>query len=303
MAREVFKAVEIQKLGRPIVVDVPKIERDKIDEEEEIEEEKYTGPTVEEIEAEIEEKRLVFEENLAEKRREFQKEIDEIKAKAEEWAFNKVKQANEEYEKKMGEGGEEKNRIIAEAQDKADRIMQEAEKKASQIESEAYSRGFNEGRDEGYQTGREEVDRLVERLKIILSSAISKRNEVIDEAEAEVVDIIITIARKVVKIITDEQKMVVVENVKKSLEKLRGRAEITIQVNTEDLQKTAKYKKEFIDMLESIEHVRVLEDNTVERGGCIISTDFGSIDARIASQLSEIESKIKEISPQYDEHY
>jgi hypothetical protein len=35
----------------------------------------------------------------------------------------------------------------------------------------------------------------------------------------------------------------------------------------------------------------------VDKGGCIIETDFGEIDARISSQLAELESKILEISP------
>ena len=41
----------------------------------------------------------------------------------------------------------------------------------------------------------------------------------------------------------------------------------------------------------------MLEDSSVERGGCIVETDFGAIDARISSQLAELEEKILEISP------
>ncbi|MDE6704594.1 MAG: flagellar assembly protein FliH, partial [Treponemataceae bacterium] len=48
---------------------------------------------------------------------------------------------------------------------------------------------------------------------------------------------------------------------------------------------------------ESVEGVSVYEDSSVDKGGCIVETDFGSIDARIASQLGELESKVLEISP------
>jgi flagellar assembly protein FliH len=40
-----------------------------------------------------------------------------------------------------------------------------------------------------------------------------------------------------------------------------------------------------------------VEDTSVDEGGCVIETDFGEIDARIASQLAELEAKILEISP------
>ena len=49
--------------------------------------------------------------------------------------------------------------------------------------------------------------------------------------------------------------------------------------------------------VENIKNITVVEDTTVERGGCVIETDFGAIDARISSQLSELEQKILEISP------
>ena len=41
----------------------------------------------------------------------------------------------------------------------------------------------------------------------------------------------------------------------------------------------------------------ILEDSSVEKGGCIVETDFGAIDARISSQLTELENKILEVSP------
>ena len=50
-------------------------------------------------------------------------------------------------------------------------------------------------------------------------------------------------------------------------------------------------------MVESVKSVTVVEDSTVDRGGCIIETDFGQIDARISSQLHEIEEKIVELAP------
>ena len=40
-----------------------------------------------------------------------------------------------------------------------------------------------------------------------------------------------------------------------------------------------------------------MEDSTVEKGGCIVETDFGEIDATIHSQLHELEEKILEVSP------
>ena len=55
--------------------------------------------------------------------------------------------------------------------------------------------------------------------------------------------------------------------------------------------------RSFINRVENIKGIVVLEDSSVEKGGCIVETDFGAIDARISSQLNELEEKIMEISP------
>jgi flagellar assembly protein FliH len=44
-------------------------------------------------------------------------------------------------------------------------------------------------------------------------------------------------------------------------------------------------------------NITVAEDSSVDVGGAIIETDFGQIDARISSQLREIEDRITELAP------
>jgi len=58
-----------------------------------------------------------------------------------------------------------------------------------------------------------------------------------------------------------------------------------------------EHVKDFVAMAENARKMSIVEDTTVDRGGCVIETDFGEIDARIASQLSELEDRILEVAP------
>jgi len=300
VAKHVFKSISIKDIGKPITIDAGSFEAPEV-KKEIVEAEEVMGTSLEELEAEIEEKRRQFEDELSKKKANFEEEIQKTQRDAENWAFEKVKEANEQYETKVHDADDQAKSILSQAQKEADQIIKIATEEAARKENDAYKKGYDEGREEGFTTGKDEVDRLITRLNIILSSAIKKRNEIIEEAESQIIDIVITIARKVVKSITESQKRVVYDNISEALKKLKGRAEVTIRVNSEDLQMTTKHKKEFIQMVEGIEQVRILEDNTVDKGGCYISTDFGSIDARISTQLSEIEEQIKKISPVKEE--
>lgn len=72
---------------------------------------------------------------------------------------------------------------------------------------------------------------------------------------------------------------------------------MVIRVNLADVKMTTEHIQNFISAAENIKNITVVEDSTVDQGGCIIETDFGAVDARIASQLNELEQKILEISP------
>lgn len=187
--------------------------------------------------------------------------------------------------------------IIENAKLEAKKIESEISDKETQILNEARKRGYQEGWEEGISKGKDEVKRLVERVQIILNSAIQKRNEILIETEQQIVGLVLLIAKKVIKVISENQKNVVINNVIQSLRKLKSRGEVAIRVCLADLELTTQHKQDFIEMVEGVKSIKILEDSTVDRGGCIIDTDFGSIDARISSQLHEIEEKIIELMP------
>ena len=71
----------------------------------------------------------------------------------------------------------------------------------------------------------------------------------------------------------------------------------TLYETIPNFHNTVSRYKDFMRAVENIQNITVAEDSSIDRGGCIIETDFGAIDARISSQLAELEQKILEISP------
>ncbi|MCL2374866.1 MAG: FliH/SctL family protein, partial [Treponema sp.] len=130
-----------------------------------------------------------------------------------------------------------------------------------------------------------------------LERAQDKRAEILEQTEQEIVSLVLLIARKVIKVISENQRNVIVSNIVQALRKVKGRGNILIRVNMADLKLSTQQKKDFINLVEGAKSIQVVEDSSVDEGGCIVETDFGEIDARISSQLSELETRILEISP------
>lgn len=183
---------------------------------------------------------------------------------------------------------EERRQIVNAAQQESEQIVATAHTEAEQIQREAHDAGHKEGFNKGY----EQVEPVVERLKEVTGKIVQKRQEILTSIEGQMADLVLLIARKVVKILTKENRQIVVENVRRALELVRKRGEVTIRINPADLHLSAASLKKITDAIEHDGMINFIEDGSIEVGGCLIETEFGEIDARIHSQILEIENKI-----------
>jgi len=296
VAKNVFRADEILYQSRKVFIKPPEVEPEEVREDIESLEE-YTGPTVEDLRRDADEFKARWEEEKARIIQSARDEAEAIKQEAERAAFDEVKRKNNQAQKIRQEAEDEAKRIIEEAKSKAQELEAEIQQKVDKVEKEAFEKGHEEGREQGFQEGQKEIERLVDTLQQIISAAIDKRNEIIQESETQVINLVLLIAKKVIKVISENQKNVVINNVVQALRKLKSRGDVVIRVNLSDVELTSEHINDFLKMVENVKSVTVLEDSSVDRGGCIIETDFGQIDARVSSQLHEIEEKILELAP------
>ncbi len=256
----------------------------------------YQGPSIEEMEAELERYRRETEEDvrkLLEEARDKEKEIIENGKAA---AFREVQEAREQIKVEREKFKIETEQEIERGKYEAEKMIKEAELKVSEIEHQAYKKGYEAGREEGYKEGQAEVMRLVDRLGTIVSTAVDIRDDIIRSSEKLMTDMILMIARKVIKDEIVERREVVINNIKEAIQRVKDRDRIDIRVNFADLDMTTAHKDELIKMMDTLKKVNIYEDNRVDRGGCIIETDVGAIDARISTQLDAVEESIRSVT-------
>ncbi len=296
MAKTVFRPGEAKQSMEKVVLPLFK-DYSPVEEVIEEVEEEYTGPTADDLRREAEEFKKQWEVEKNSMLQQANVEAQEIIKKAQDTAFTEVKRQTDQAAIIKTDAEQEAQRIIQKAQDDAAQIIAEAEAQKSKLVEQARAEGFEQGQTEGYEKGSAEVDRLVERMHKILEAVMQRRDEILQETESQIVELVILMARKVIKILSENQKNVIMANTLAALKKVRTRGKVTLRVNIEDVKLTTEHIQEFIEHVESVEGITVLEDSSVEKGGCIVETDFGAIDARISSQLTELENKIIEISP------
>lgn len=296
MAKTVFRPNEFKSKSGEFTLKLAK-DYSPVEVIEEAPVEEYTGITPDELRREAEAFKAGWEIEKQRMLEEAQKSADDIVKKAEEAAFAEVKKQTNQAQVIKTEAEQNASEIIKNANLEAERIIQQAREEEAKIKESAIQEGYAEGYKKGVEEGQAEVDRLIQRIHKIIEAVMVRREEILQETEQQIVELVILMARKVVKVISENQKTVVLSNVLSALKKIKARGNVTIRVNLEDIKLATANIDEFIKRVEKVNGISVIEDSTIDKGGCIVETDFGAIDARISSQLSELENKIMEVSP------
>lgn len=296
MAKAVFRPGEANQVEKKVMLPLFKDYAPVEDIVEEVEEE-YTGPTADDLRREAELYKQNFEVEKEQMLNAAKEEAALIVKKAEDAAFAEVKRQTDSAAIIKADAENIAREIIEKAQSQANQILNEAQEQKSKIVFEAHQEGFEQGHSQGYDNGVQEVNRLIERMHKILESVMQRREEILQETESQIVELVILMTRKVIKLLSENQKNVIMANTLAALKKVRTRGKVTLRVNLEEIKLTSEHIKEFIQHVENVQGITLLEDSAVEKGGCIVETDFGAIDARISSQLTELENKILEVAP------
>ncbi len=182
--------------------------------------------------------------------------------------------------------------LIEEAQRAARQIYDEAEARAQSIEVEARTRGY----DAGFETGKNAADvqmgEMIDTMHGLLGGIRDSRQDLMESAEPEIVRLAMAIAERIVHEQITVDPNVVIENVRSALTRLAKREVVTLRVNPADLE-TMRHHRDAVVSASDIEQLRIVEDQRVDRGGVVVETEAGTIDAKISTQLREARRVIR----------
>jgi flagellar assembly protein FliH len=179
-------------------------------------------------------------------------------------------------------------------EDQAELTLIRATMRATEIEKDAFEKGFAEGRAAALQAAQAVVDSMLGKYAASLDQLNKLRREIFASSEQEVIRLALAIARKVIKreIAIDDELILTL--VKVALNRIAVQTLITIRVNPKDYDFIQRHQAALPGAGPLNETMKLVEDPLIDRGGCLIETESGTIDARIEEQLREIEKGLFE---------
>lgn len=195
--------------------------------------------------------------------------------------------ARTEASRLVEEASADAEALIRDARERALALVDDAERRVAQIEAEAKTQGFEQGESDGRTAAQAEMDEMLETMRGLVEMARVERYKIIESAEPEIVRLSVAIAERVLNQHVALDNDAVLEMTKAAITRLVNRETVTVRVNPADIE-TMRGNRDKLMAMNDIDNMRIIEDQRVDRGGVLIETDAGNIDAKISTQLREV---------------
>jgi flagellar assembly protein FliH len=152
-----------------------------------------------------------------------------------------------------------------------------------------YEKGFNDGYQQGANETQAQYEEFIIQKNEEFYSILKEFESKIEEYENSFSEIVIKIAGRIAQKILKreiETESIVKETIGDALSQVIAAQNIVIKINPDDL--TLIETEGDLTHDSRFNKIRFEPDKSIEKGGCIIETEIGNVDARINSQLEEI---------------
>ena len=175
-----------------------------------------------------------------------------------------------------------------------------AKRQFGEIKSNARKEGFDTGYEAGFKKGeeaaKEEFSPFLVTVQHMIKELTGFRKENYDKVEREMVEMIISLAKKVIHFEFSMRENAVQDMIRLAVKSVLDKESMVIKINPKDKKYAESFSPELHRLFDEIKNVNFESDPGIERGGCIIETNFGVVDASI-EKLEEQIDQILNLSP------
>jgi flagellar assembly protein FliH len=159
----------------------------------------------------------------------------------------------------------------------------------AQVEKTAFENGFHQGEKAGMEMAEKKAEAIMRRYGDSLRELGRYKASLYSQVEREVVKLAVEVAKKIVHREIQADPEIIQTLVKVALGRVSERSSVTVRVNPIDCNFLLEKHPGWVQEEGGGHEVTLAADKSVERGGCLVQTDCGDVDARIEEEFREVE--------------
>ena len=183
--------------------------------------------------------------------------------------------------------------LLKDALDKAKRQSLEIRAHAKK---EGHDEGYNDGFKKGEEAAKEEFSPFLETIQGLIADLTVFRKNMYDKGEREMIEMVVGLAKKVIHFEFSTRDDAVQEMIRLAVQSVLDRESMVIKINPADKGYAESFRPELHHLFSEIKNITFEAHSGVERGGCVVETNFGVVDARM-DKLGEQMDRILNLAP------
>jgi flagellar assembly protein FliH len=181
-------------------------------------------------------------------------------------------------------------------------IFRQTRERVLLIEKEAYEKGFAQGERDGIGLGQKRLETMIHQFRNLLAAIKEQERTYFERHEREMVQLALSLLRK---ILFDEGRWredLIRKTLEKAMKHVADRRTVVVHLNPADHQTLLTDPGNGSLLTGGKSGVKVVENPSIARGGCLLETAFGDVDATLESQFDQIASLVLcEVDPGFRE--
>lgn len=153
---------------------------------------------------------------------------------------------------------------------------------------------FEEGRKRGLSEAEKSFSHVTQALALACEELSSLKQKMLARSQTDMLRLVFAISERVIhaNIMIDTE--VVTRAVNQAIQLAVSSEEFHVKVNPEDLQTVNEHKPLFIASLSGLSNIEFVPDESIARGGCVVESPLGRVDATIEAQMEAITTCLHE---------
>jgi flagellar assembly protein FliH len=199
---------------------------------------------------------------------------------------------HEQFESRLEEY---KQALLEEHRQAQAHLLEDVQKQREQARAEGFAEGYKDGTQKGIEIGRKEYESLIIQAQNVLKSIQKEREQYLSDNESVLIELAFAVAERILQDQIEKNPEYIIPIAKAALQEVQDIQQVEVRVHPNDYEAVFNAKKTLLTTLPGQNELLIIPDLAVEYGGCVIHTAFGSIDARIDSQLQEIKRGLQSV--------
>lgn len=217
---------------------------------------------------------------------------EKAKADGEEKARNIEQAARKSAYEIVEQARWEANDLITKAKEEAEKEIQGLKEAASE---EGRKLGTEKGRLEGLEKGGEEGRRAyseaIKKWNGMAEAAVEERKRLLGELKPILVELVGEALHRCLQKEAKRHHQMVLDLAQEAIKKAQDQVHLKLHLNPEDVEEV-EAQRELLQLSVGAGDLEIVADARIERGGCVLETEAGSVDAKLSTVVNQVKESL-----------